>query len=137
MRKHPVERESIIIGRSGFSGLSLVHGWQHQVRSGVESVGWVWHGVYKFLHFRNASFGKVTDGFSFILNEFKDLVAECSHFCFSSVLDHEVFFNASSTVDIDTFVRGVHLHCRGTSSEITFKEIAFLRIICQSHSVAS
>jgi len=71
MRKHPVERESIIIGRSGFSGLSLVHGWQHQVRSGVESVGWVWHGVYKFLHFRNASFGKVTDGFSFILNEYR------------------------------------------------------------------
>jgi hypothetical protein len=67
-----------------FSGLSLVHGWQRQVCSGVESVSWVWHGIYKFLHFHNASFGEVTDGFSFILNEFRELMAESS---LSSVLD--------------------------------------------------
>jgi hypothetical protein len=69
------------------SGLNLVCGWQRQVRSSVESIGWVWHGVYKFLRFRIALFGKVTDGFSFILNKFRDLLAVVSVFPLYKIME--------------------------------------------------
>ncbi len=101
------------------SRLSPFSGRQCQVPGAEESVGRQGHGVYEFLHLRNASFGKVTDSFSLILNKFRELMAECSRFCLASVSDHEVFFNASPTVNVDTFVCGIHPHCRGTSSEIT------------------
>ena len=100
-------------------------------------VAWDRHSVHEFSHLRNASFDEVTDSFSFILNKFRDLMAECSRFCLSSVSDHEVFFNASPIVDVDTFVLGVHPQGRGSTSEIASEEIAFLRIVDQSHSIAS
>ncbi len=119
------------------SRLSPFSGWQCQVPGAEESVGRQGHGVYEFSNLCNALFSEVTDSFSFILNKFRELMAECSRFCLSSVSDHEVFFHASPIVNVDTFLLGVHPHCRGLSSEIASKEIAFFRVISQSHSVAS
>jgi hypothetical protein len=64
-------------------------------------------------------------------------MAECSRFCLSSVSDHEMFLNVSPSFDVNTFVLGVHPQSRGSASEVASKEIAFFRIIDQSHSIAS
>ncbi len=48
-----------------------------------------------------------------------------------------MFFHASPCVDVDTFELGVHPHSRGSASEVASKEIAFLCIVDQSHSIAS
>jgi hypothetical protein len=59
-----------------FSGVSSVCGGQSQVRGGVQCINWGLKEIHEFLHFHNALFSKVVDGFSFILNELRDLVAE-------------------------------------------------------------
>ena len=46
-------------------------------------------------------------------------------------------FHISPGVGFDALELGVHPHSRSSASEVASKEIAFFRIIVQSHSIAS